>query len=140
MGLNDEIEKAVNWETQSVGMDDSMRVAIEKMIADKCSALAVKVGDEVVGVLTDFDLMDCLDRDDDLDKIKASSCMTACELITGKEVKSPCAQLDSSHSVKNAIAVLNVAGVHHLLVSGDDDKCVGLISSIDLLKLAISKP
>jgi hypothetical protein len=35
MGLNDEIEKAVNWETQSVGMDDSMRVAIEKMIANK---------------------------------------------------------------------------------------------------------
>jgi CBS domain-containing protein len=138
MGLNDEIEKAVNWETQSVGMDDSMRVAIEKMIANKCSALAVKLGDEVVGVLTDFDLMDCLDRDDDLDKIKASSCMTACELITGKHTGSPCAQLDSSQSVKNAIAVLNVAGVHHLLVSGDDDKCVGLISSLDLLKLAIS--
>ena len=138
MALQDEIKEAVNWHTESVSTDDSMRTAVEKMIASRSAALAVMQGNEVVGVLTDMDLMGCIDRSDDLDATKACTCMTACELITDEGTKSPCAQLDASQSVENAIGVMHIGGVHHLLVSGDDEKCIGLVSSIDLLKLAIS--
>lgn len=138
MGLNDEITTAVNWDAPSVDMNDSIRVAIQKMVGSKTSALVVKSGDEVVGVVTDMDLMGCVDRSEDLDKSKASGCMTACELIKGGPVKSPCAQLDSAQSVGDALRVINIAGVHHLMVSGEDDKCVGVVSVIDLLKAVLS--
>ncbi|MCK5193583.1 MAG: CBS domain-containing protein [Desulfobulbaceae bacterium] len=138
MGLNDEIENVVNWEAKCVDVNDSVRVAIRKMSDSKASALAVKVGDEVVGVLTDMDLMGCIDRSENLDETKASNCMTACELITLEGAESPCVQLDSSQSVGSALGVMNLAGVHHLLVSGEDDKSIGLVSVTDLLKLAIS--
>jgi len=137
MGLNDAINDAVNWDTVSVDMEDSVRVAIVKMSASKTSALAVKSGDEVVGVLTDTDLMICVDKREDLDNTKAARCMTPCEIITNKRSKSPCVQIDSTQTVKNALGVLNLSGVHHLLVSGEDDR-VGLVSIVDLLKLAIA--
>ncbi|MCB2181875.1 MAG: CBS domain-containing protein [Desulfobulbaceae bacterium] len=137
MGLNDEIEKAINWEIQSIDVNDSMRTAAEKMIAVKSMALVVKDGDEVIGVLTDKDLMFCFEENVDLDATVVTSCMTPCELITTKKTKSPCVQLDSAQSVKNAIALMNVSGVHHLLISGLDDKHIGLVSSLDLLKIAI---
>ena len=137
MGLNDEIQNVVNWEAQGVDVNDSIRVAIQKMADSKASALVVKLGDEVVGVLTDMDLMECVDKDENLDETKVSNCMTACDLITREGAESPCVQLDSSESVGNALGVMNLAGVHHLLVSGEDDKSLGLVSITDLLKLAI---
>jgi len=137
MGLNDEINNAVNWDTVSVDLEDSIRVAIGKMSASKTAALAVKSGDEVVGVLTDTDLLMCVDRREDLDNTKASRCMTPCEIITTERSKSPCVQIDSTQTVKTALGVLNLAGVHHLLVSGEDDR-IGLVSIVDLLKLAIA--
>ena len=138
MGLNDEIQNVVNWEAQGVDVNDSIRVAIQKMVDSKASALAVKLGDEVVGVVTDMDLMECVDSNENLDETKAANCMTACELITREGTQSPCVQLDSSQSVGSALGVMNLAGVHHLLVSGEDDKTTGLVSITDLLKLAIS--
>jgi predicted transcriptional regulator len=137
MGMNDEIKSAVNWGTVSVDLDDSVRVAIEKMSVSRSAALAVKMGDEVVGVLTDTDLLMCVSRGEDVDTTKASRCMTPCEIITTKRSKSPCVQIDASQTVENALGVLNLAGVHHLLVSGEDDR-VGLVSVVDLLKLAIA--
>ena len=99
--------------------------------------MPVKMGEEVIGVLTDSDLMMCVDRSEDLDLTKASRCMTPCEMITGERSKSPCVQIDSTQTVKTALGVLNLAGVHHLLVTGEDDR-IGLVSIVDLLKLAIS--
>ncbi|MEW6519679.1 MAG: CBS domain-containing protein [Thermodesulfobacteriota bacterium] len=137
MGMKDEIDKAVNWDTVGVDLDDSIRIAIEKMSAGRSAALAVKMGDEVVGVLTDTDLLMCIARGEDVDTTKAARCMTPCEIITTKRSKSPCVQIDATQTVENALGVLNLAGVHHLLVSGEDER-VGLVSVVDLLKLAIA--
>ena len=138
MGLSAEIKNAVNWEAPAVAMDDSLRVVIQKMVDSKSSAVLVKSGDAVVGIVTDMDMLGSIARHDDLDGTKASGFMTRCELILGKAVKSPCVQLDAEQSVGDAIGVMNGAGIHHLVVSGEDDKCAGMVSVLDLLRLVIS--
>ena len=138
MGLNAEIKNAVNWEAPAVAMDDSLRVVIQKMVDGRSSAVLVKAGDVVAGIVTEMDMLASIARHDDLDGTKVSGFMTRCELILGKAVKSPCVQLDSEQSVGDAIGVMNGAGVHHLVVSGEKDTCTGMVSVLDLLRLVIS--
>jgi 3-hydroxyisobutyrate dehydrogenase-like beta-hydroxyacid dehydrogenase/predicted transcriptional regulator len=134
MGLSDTIQSAVQWGAQSVDMADSLRTAIARMAQAGTSALVVKSGGEVVGLVTDQDLMGSVARGDDLDTVTVAGFMTPCEIISGKEVKNPCVQLDETQSVGNAIGVMDVAGTHHLLVTGE--RGVGVISAHDLLRLA----
>lgn len=138
MGLNDSISMAIINDKPTIAMEDSLRTAINKMVENKSTALAVKSGDELVGIVTEMDLMDCMSRNEDLDQTKANYCMTACELITQERTQTPCIQLAEDESVKFGLNLMAHAGVHHLLISGADDKAVGIVSSIDLLKVAIS--
>lgn len=138
MGLKDEIKNAVNWHAPSVDGAESLRAAIQKMVASRSSALAVTSGGETVGVLTDMDLMMSIDRNKDLDDTRVAESMTACALLKGTAVKCPCAQLDATQSVGNALGVMNRAGVHHLLVSDEEDKGTGVVSILDLLKQAVA--
>lgn len=138
MGLNDEIKAAVNWNAPSVDIEDSLRTVIQKMVDANSSALAVKQGVFVVGVITDMDVMCSVDDGDDLDETKAANFMTACELIDDKGVKSPCVQLDAAESVGNALGIMTRAGVHNLLVSGESEKGAGMVSVHDLLRFVIS--
>ncbi|MBU0960943.1 MAG: CBS domain-containing protein [Proteobacteria bacterium] len=138
MGFSDEIIKAVNWNAPSVDMETNFRTVTKMMVDNQSSALIVMKGEEVMGVVTDMDILESFGRNDDLNKTKVAEFMTTCELLSNKEIKSPCAQLDSAASARNALKVMNSAGVHHLLVSDVDKKKVGIVSILDLLKLAIS--
>ena len=138
MGFNNEIINAVDWDAPSVDMEANLRTVIQMMVDNQSSALTVMMGEEVIGVVTDMDILESFSKNDDLDKTKAAEFMTTCELISNKEITSPCAQLDSAESVKNALAVMNSAGVHHLLVSDGEKKKAGIVSILDLLKLVIS--
>ena len=138
MGFNNAIINAVDWDAPSVDMEANLRTVIQMMVDNQSSALTVMMGEEVIGVVTDMDILESFSKNDDLDKTKAAEFMTTCELISNKEITSPCAQLDSAESVKNALAVMDSAGVHHLLVSDDEKKKAGIVSILDLLKLAIS--
>ena len=138
MGLQNEIKDAVNWEAPAVTLQNSLREVIQKMVNNNASALVVKIDDAVAGIITDMDLLDCISDQKDMDETKVSDFLTACELITNVPIRSPCAQLDESESVENAIKVLGTAGTHNLLVSGASDKDVGIASIGNLLKLLIS--
>lgn len=135
MGLQSSIKDAVNWNVPVVGMETTLREVIEKMAADDFSALLVKSDNSVVGLVTEMDVLDSIVGKKDPDTAKVAEFLTRCELITGQPVKSPCAQLDESESVHNALKVLQAAGTHHLLVSGEQDKKVGIASLLDLLRL-----
>lgn len=138
MALHDEIKTAVNWQAASVDAEDSLRTVIQKMVDSKVSALVVKSGGTIAGVVTDMDLMRCVVQKKDLDTEKASKFMTACELITAEGAKkSPCAQLYETESVENALMIMDAAGVHNLLVSGDNQQA-GMVSIRDLLRFVIS--
>lgn len=135
MGLGSEISSAVMWDSPSVDLQVTLRTAITRMVNSGVSALVVKSGDKVVGVVTDMDLMRCIAKGDDLDAVTVSDFMTCCEVISGMKIKIPCIQLDKTQSVKNAIGVMDLAGVHHLFIAGEKD--AGVISAQDLLRLAI---
>lgn len=138
MKLQSEIKDAVNWEAPSLSLESSLREVIQKMVSNNVSALAVKTDDVLVGVVTDMDVIDSISDQKDLDKTKVSDFLTSCELITNKRQKSPCAQLDESESVENAIKVLSAGGIHNLVVAGGTEKEVGIASISDLLKLLVS--
>lgn len=138
MGLTSEIRTAVNWNAPCVDVEDNLKAVIQKMADSKVSALVVKSGDNIAGVVTDMDLMRSIVEKEDLDTVKVAKFMTACELITAEGAKTtPCAQLDESESVENALKVMDVAGVHNLLVTGERGKA-GMVSARDLLKFVVS--
>ena len=121
-----------------VGMNDSLLTATENMSKHNVSALIVKNGEELVGILTDMDVMDGIVRNNDLINTTVASCMTACQLITDNPVKSPCVQLYEGENVKNALEIMSTAGIHNLLVSCEMGLGTCMVSIRDLLKIAIS--
>lgn len=138
MGFADTIGSIIQKDSLAIEITDSLRAAIQKMTTANASGLIVKSGGELVGIVTVMDLMTSVAANDDLDTTTVSQFMTACELITDKTVKTPCVQLDEGQSVKDALAIMNEAGVHNLLVSGDNNEAIGMVSALSLLKLAIS--
>lgn len=138
MGLQSNIKDAVNWNVPVVGLQDSLRAVIEKMVAENISSLVVKSDNSVVGLISEMDVLDCIVANKDLESASVADYLTRCELITGQPVKSPCAQLDESESVANALKVLAAAGTHNLLVSGDGDKKVGIATLHNLLRLVLA--
>jgi CBS domain-containing protein len=135
MGLQSSIKDAVNWNVPVVGMQTTLQEVVEKMAADDVSALLVKSDNSVVGLVSEMDVLDAIVGNKNLGTAKVAEFLTRCELITDQPVKSPCAQLDESESVQNALKVLQAAGTHHLLVSGGQNK-VGMASLHNLLRLA----
>lgn len=137
MALHDPIRPAVR-QTPIVRMEDSLLTAAQKMASNDSSALIVKNGEELVGILTDMDVMDSIVKNGGLQDTVVADCMTACQLITENPAKSPCVQLYEGESVKNALDVMSTAGIHNLLVSCEMGLGTCMVSIRDLLRIAIS--
>ena len=138
MALHDPITPAVK-STPIVGLEDSLLTAAEEMTKNDVSALIVKQGDELIGILTDMDIMEgIVHNGSDLEDTNVANCMTACQLITDSPAKSPCVQLYEGENVKNALDVMSTAGIHNLLVSCEMGVRTCMVNIRDLLKIAIS--
>ena len=137
MALHDPITPAVKY-TPIVGLDDSLLAAAREMTKHDVSALIVKQGDELIGILTDMDIMDGIVHNHEFANTNVASCMTVCQLITDSPVKSPCVQLYEEESVKSALEIMSTAGIHNLLVSCEMGVGTCMVSIRDLLKVAIS--
>ncbi len=135
MGLDTAISSAVKWDAPTIELEDSLRSAIKKMIAKNTSVLVVTSSDGIIGVVTNMDLLRCVARGDDFDKANVANFMSSCGIITTRKIKTACIQLDETKSVQEAVGLMDLAGVHHLLVAGAQG--VGIISIQDLLRLAI---
>lgn len=129
------IEKAIKREFPIVNSEDSLEVAVNKMKESNVSVLAVKVSEELIGLVTLSDIMYSLSNGDDFQDTKISSFMTKCEFNTSHETRNPCIQLDEDEEAISAVKVMYETGVNHLLVSGVDGKIVGIVSSLDIVKL-----
>jgi CBS domain-containing protein len=138
MGMNDTISAAIRKEAPTVSLDDSLRTAIQRLTTLRGDGLVVKADGHVVGIVTTLDLMRSIVNDADLDESRVSQYMTACQLIDKRATKVPCVQVDENETVRMALSVMDEAGVHNMLVSGNGGEAIGLVSAQDLLKLAIS--
>jgi len=131
------IKDAVRKEFSAVAMDDTVETALKIMAGDNVSALLVKTGDDLVGIITISDILYSLAQAEDPQKVTVSSFMTRCEIISTETVKTPCVQLDEDEDLLSAIKVMNEAGVSHVLVSGSQGEPVGMVSSLDIIKLLV---
>ena len=129
------IRMAIKRKFPMINYEDNLETAIKKMTAHNVSVLAVKVADELVGLVTISDVMHSLSKGNSLKDTSISSFMTKCEFNTSRETRNPCIQLDEDENAMAAIKVMYEAGVNHLLVSGIDGRAVGIVSSLDIIKL-----
>ncbi len=88
------IRSAVKRKFPAIGIDDTLETALNVMAQANASALIVKVGEELIGVITITDIMYSLSNEDDLQDTRGSSFMTKCEFISKKAIRNPCVQLD----------------------------------------------
>jgi len=138
MNTGKTIKNALRDKISTVSVDESLDIALKTMARDDATALLVKTGDEPVGIITISDIMYSMANEENPKEIMVSSFMTKCELITTQTVKTPCIQLDEDENILSAIKVMNEAGVSHVLVSGDKGEPVGMVSSLDIVKLLVS--
>ncbi|MGB3209493.1 MAG: CBS domain-containing protein [Desulforhopalus sp.] len=132
------IKKAIHRKYPAIGYDASLEEAMRSMAEYSSSALVVKSGGDLVGIVTINDVMYSLSNGHDTRTTLVSSFMTACDLITSKSTQNPCAQLDEDAHAFAAIKVMYEAGVNHLLVAGAGKEPVGMVSSLDIIKLLVS--
>jgi CBS domain-containing protein len=134
------IKDAIKRKFPVVNIEDSLHTAIDKMAKHNVSVLAVKIREELIGIVTISDVIFSLANDADLDETTISSFMTKCEFDTRKATRNPCIQLDENEDALSAIKVMYEAGVNHLLVSGDQGEPIGIVSSLEIVKVFASQP
>lgn len=137
MSISDTVGVAMKDDTPAVNLEDSLRTAIKNMSKANATALMVKSGDELIGIVTETDVMHQVVKGVGLDDVKVSQLMTACEMISSKPAKTPCVQLDENETIQNALAIMDEAGIRNLLISGDGGHAKGVVSTRDLLKLVV---
>jgi predicted transcriptional regulator len=134
VAIQQPIKQAIKRKYPAINHDQNVYDAMQLMVRSNSSALVVKLGDELIGIVTVADILQCLAEDVDPGARSISSFMTKCDLITDKETDNPCLQLDENLDIMAAVKVMYQAGVNHLLISGPNNEPVGIVSSMDLLK------
>lgn len=134
------IKDAIKRKFPVVNIEDSLHTAINKMAKHNVSVLAVKIGEELIGIVTISDVIFSLANGDNPEETTIASFMTKCEFNTRKETRNPCIQLDENEDALSAIKVMYEAGVNHLLVSGEAGEPVGIVSSLEVVKVFASQP
>jgi CBS domain-containing protein len=129
------VKQAVKRKFPTIDIDDSLETAMQRMTENNVSVLAVKVGEELVGIATVWDVLNGLANNYERKTTSISTFMTKCEFNTDHSTKNSCIQLDEDEDAISAIKVMYEAGVNHLLVTGERGKPVGIVSSLDLVKL-----
>jgi len=132
------IRNAIKRKFPAIDINDTLETAIKAMTQDNVSAVVVKLGEELVGVVTLTDIMYSLSNEADLQETRVSSFMTKCEFNSEKPIRNPFLQLDEDEEVLSAIKVMYEAGINHLLVSGSKGEPVGMVSSLEMIKLLAS--
>ena len=129
------IKEAIIRRYPEIGLDDSLGDAINEMAKNNASALVVREGGVLIGLVTITDVMHSLVHHQDLHDTKISEFMTKCELISSEATKNACAQLDEEQDVLSALKVMHQAGVNHLVVSRGEGDPVGVVSSLEIVRL-----
>lgn len=129
------IKDAIVREYPVINLEDNLATAMTQMAQNNASALVVRRDDQLLGIVTITDVMFSLAGNSDPDKIRIDSFMTKCDLISEEGSRNPCVQLDIEQDVLSAVKVMYEAGVNHLVVSGSTGEPVGIVSSLEIVKL-----
>ncbi len=106
-----------------IHLDSSLADVVQKLVEHRCGALVVSDGEEMVGIISERDILRALaELDQPLESIPASERMTK-EVITGKP----------DDSVSDIMGLMTEKRIRHLPVL-EKTKLVGMISIGDIVK------
>ena len=107
-----------------VNADDSIRQTVHYICERKTGAVAVKDGDDVVGVFSERDLMHrVVNACVDMDAVQVREVMSSDPI-----------SVNLDDEIGHAKAIMFKCGVRHLLVVGKGDVFKGLVSMRDLIE------
>lgn len=129
------IKEGIARKYPTIDLNDTLHAAIESMAENNVSALVVMSGGILIGLVTISDVLFCLAQGSDTRTTPIASFMTQCDIISEQGTRNPCAQLDEDQDVMSAIKVMHEAGVRHLVVSSGAGDPVGIVSSLELIRL-----
>ena len=133
------VKQAIKKKFPIIEREDNLKVAIKLMAEEDVSVLVVRAEGMLIGLLAVSDVMHGLANDYNLEQTKISSFMTECT-VDGKNANGKsCIQLDEDQDVLSAIRVMYEGGINHLLVTGVKNEPLGVVSSLDLIKLIASR-
>ena len=105
----------------SVDKDDTIRIAVNKMVHGEIGAVIVTEKDKPVGILTERDILKFIAKEKiDLDNNKVESIMST-----------PLISVDSSSNLEEAAGVMLTNNIRRLMIK-EKDKYVGIISQREL--------
>ena len=135
-----------------INQDTRLADAVKQMRSAQSGIAIVKSGEVITGVITSSDIFSALVQGvfsesvegillsrDNIDDLKAINMMRgplSVEFMTSCELggTNPCIQLYEDDTIEDAIKVMEISSIHHLLVIGNDGDVVGTLSSNDILK------
>jgi predicted transcriptional regulator len=132
------VKQAIKRKFPVIESNESIQAAINLMAEANVSVLAVEAHKELIGMITVSDVMQGIANDYDLQKTKISIFMTECRIDNKISTAGTCIQLDEDQDVISAIKVMYEGGINHLLVTGEKNKPLGIVSSLELVKLIAS--
>lgn len=133
------VKQAIKRKFPVIEREESLKAAIDLMAESDVSVLVVKAEGLLIGILTVSDVMHGLANDYDLEQTKIASFMAECN-VDGKDANGKsCIQLDEDQDLMSAIKVMYTGGINHLLITGVNNEPLGVVSSLDLIKLMASR-
>ena len=115
------VRDIMNKSIISVDKDDTIRMAVNKMVHGGIGAVIVTEKDKPVGILTERDILKFIANEKmDLDNSKVENIMSA-----------PLISVDSSSSLEEAAGVMLTNNIRRLIIK-EKDEYVGIISQREL--------
>ncbi len=136
--LKGKIKDYLRTDVPSVSPDATLREVATLLEKENTTAVLVKIGDEICGIITDTDVLANISCGKDLDTVKAEEFMTSCEIATKKATTCPCLQLHKEDPIQDAINLMTISEVHHVLVWDNEGHIIGIVTMKDLLKKTVS--
>ncbi len=135
-----------------VDEDATLTEVVNQMKIKQTGVVIVKFDGKITGVITSSDIFSALVQSvfsetidnvlitkENVSDIRAGTMLggpTTVEYMTSCELggTNPCIQIYEDDVIENAIRVMEISHIHHLLVMGYEGKIVGTISSNDVLR------
>lgn len=147
------VRDAMTFHAVTVTPDDSVKEAVDLLVANNVSALpVVDAANRCVGVISASDMLSLAqERGDDIESLNAAEGLTRELLIEHleradfsdlavKEAMSPTPiECGPEMAVPEAARIMLEFGIHHLAVTERGHRFLGIVSSLDLLR-AIAEP